>query len=94
MGLGSKNCPANQLLARKALTVCSAEEIFEVAGFYLLHGQQLLDRRQFEYCSQDCGQCPVAEQDPVVEYQVLEFAAFEGHDHGSVGTVLRGNNPL
>ncbi len=53
---------------------------FQVAGFELFACQGLFDRRQLQDHTQHPGHGTVAPQDLVIENQVLQFAAFDGHD--------------
>lgn len=61
------------------------EEAFEVAGFHLPAGHDLLDGRQLENHAEDGGHGAVVPLGLIVEDEVLEQAALDGHEHGAVG---------
>lgn len=75
-----------------AFLVHPGQHRFKITGFYLLTGKELLRRREAENHSQHSSKCPMAPQDSVVEYQVLELSPFYRHDNGTVSAVQRCND--
>ena len=54
----------------------------------------MFERRQFQYHTQYPGHGAVAPQHLAIKNQVLQFAAFDGHDDGAVRSVQGCQNPL
>ena len=58
----------------------TTDQPFQIAGFELFTCENLLDRRQLQDHTQYPSHGAVAPQDLVIENQVLQFAALNGHD--------------
>jgi hypothetical protein len=71
----------------------TGDEIFEIPGFHLSAGQCLFEWRKPQDDAEQRGHGPVAAPHPIVEQQVLEFAPFYRHNHGSVNRVDRSKKP-
>ena len=65
--------------------VSGLQEVFEVAGFHLLAGHDLLDGRELENHAEDGGHGAMIPLRLIVEDEVLELAALDGHEHGAMG---------
>ena len=63
------------------------EQTFQVAGLDLLVSHHLLEEWQLQDNTQDSGQCSMTRQDIVVEYQILQLAALNGHHNRPMGRV-------
>src|ERR1035437_501213 len=70
------------------------EEAFEVAGLHLAAGHDLLDGRELENYAEDGGHGAVVPLRLIVEDEVLELAALDGHEHGAVGDGDGGEHAL
>jgi len=80
--------------ARKVVSkALPGEESFQVMGLDLAVGEELLDGRKLQNDAQKGSQCPVTEEDAVIENEVLEFVPLNGHDNRSVHGIPRGDNP-
>ena len=64
--------------------VSRAHQIFQVAGFHLLAGHDLLDGRELENHAQNGGHGAMIPVGLIVEDQVLQLAPLDGHQHGAV----------
>ena len=65
--------------------VSGAHQIFQVAGFHLLAGHDLLDGWDLENHAQNGGHGAMIPVGLIVEDQVLQLASLDGHQHGAVG---------
>ena len=64
--------------------VSGAHQIFQVTGFHLLAGHDLLDGREFENHAQNGGHGAMIPVSLIVEDQVLQLAPLDGHQRGAV----------
>jgi hypothetical protein len=78
-------CPLALSSMRQMDEVSGAHQIFQVAGFHLLAGHDLLDGRELENHAQNGGHCAMIPVGLIVENQVLQLAPLDSHQHGAVG---------
>jgi hypothetical protein len=77
-------CPLALSSLRQLDEVSGAHQIFQVAGFHLLAGHDLLDGRELENHTQNGGHGAMIPVGLIVEDQVLQLAPLDGYQHGAV----------
>ena len=74
--------------------VSGAHQIFQVVGFHLLAGHDLLDGRELENHAQNGGHGAMIPVSLIVEDQILQLSPLDSHQHGAVSGGDRSEHAL